>query len=125
MNYIDETIEEATSGAEKIYEVNDANEGEDAFLDKVEAVFTSAFCEVRDLFTYFNQLLHRCINSIAMMMITTFVLPFLILLFFRWLLNELFSLHLNLPVSKIKNTYIVKNIGEKIMGTDAGDESKE
>ena len=125
MEYIDTTITEANAGAEKIYEVNDNNEGEDAFLDKVEAVFTSAFQEVKDLFTYFNQLLHRCINSVAMMIITTFVLPLFILLFFKWLLNELFSLQLHLPMPKIKNTYTVKSIGGKLVGFDEKEDNKE
>ena len=105
--------------------MNDNNEGEDAFLDKVEAVFTSAFQEVKDLFAYFNQLLHRCINSVAMMIITTFVLPLFILLFFKWLLNELFSLQLHLPIPKIKNTYIVKSIGGNLVGFDEKEDNKE
>ncbi len=114
MEYVDETIAEANAGAEKIYEVDTENEDKEAVLSKLENIFASAFQGVKDLFTYFNQLLSKCINSIAIMIITTFVLPFFILLFFKWLLKELFSLHLNLPIPKIKNTYIMKSISEKV-----------
>ena len=44
------------------------------------------------------------------MLVTTFVLPMLMMLLFRWLLKELFSLHLpnidlsnNLPLKKSKS----------------------
>ena len=112
--YVDETIEEANAGAEKIYEVESVSEEEDIFLEKISEVFTTAFQGVKDLFTYFNNLIKKCINSIAMMIVITFVVPLFILVFFRWLLNELFSLHLNISIPQIKESDIVKKISEKI-----------
>lgn len=112
--YVDETIEEANAGAEKIYEVESVSEEEDIFLEKISEVFTTAFQGVKDLFTYFNNLIKKCINSIAMMIVITFVVPLFILVFFRWLLNELFSLHLNISIPQIKENDIVKKISEKI-----------
>lgn len=106
--YVDETIEEANAGAEKIYEIKAVNEDEDTFLDKISEVFVNAYQGVKDLFTYFNNLTKRCINSIAIIMVITFVLPLLTLMFFRWLLKELFSLNLNISVPKIKEIHIVK-----------------
>ena len=107
--YVDETIAEADAGAEKIYAVKAENEEEDVFLDKISEVFVNAFQGVKDLLTYFNNLIKKCINSIAMMIVITFVVPLFILVFFRWLLKELFSLHLNISVPQIKETYMVKN----------------
>ena len=106
--YVDETIAEANAGAEKIYEIKEVNEDEDTFLDKISDVFVNAYQGVKDLFTYFNNLTKRCINSIAIIMVITFVLPLLTLVFFRWLLKELFSLNLNISVPKIKEIHIVK-----------------
>ena len=106
--YVDETIEEANAGAEKIYEIKSVNEDEDTFLEKISDVFVNAYQGVKDLFTYFNNLTKRCINSIAIIMVITFVLPLLTLVFFRWLLKELFSLNLNISVPKIKEIHIVK-----------------
>ena len=106
--YVDETIAEANAGAEKIYEIKAVNEEEDTFLEKISDVFVNAYQEVKDLFTYFNNLTKRCINSIAIIMVITFVLPLLTLVFFRWLLKELFSLNLNISVPKIKEIQIVK-----------------
>ena len=106
--YVDETIAEANAGAEKIYEIKAVNEEEDTFLEKISDVFVNAYQGVKDLFTYFNNLTKRCINSIAIIMVITFVLPLLTLVFFRWLLKELFSLNLNIFVPKIKEIQIVK-----------------
>lgn len=106
--YVDETIAEANAGAEKIYEIKEVNEDEDTFLDKISDVFVNAYQGVKDLFTYFNNLTKRCINSIAIIMVITFVLPMLTLVFFRWLLKELFSLNLDISVPKIKEIHIVK-----------------
>lgn len=112
--YVDETIEEANAGAEKIYEIKSENGDQDTFADKISDVFVTAFQGVKDLFTYFNHLIKRSINSIAMMIVITFVVPIFILMFFRWLLTELFSLHLDISVSQMKDTYIVKKISEKM-----------
>lgn len=106
--YVDETIEEANMGAEKIYEIKTKNPNEDTFLSKISEIFVNAYQGVKDLFTYFNNLTKRCINSIAIIMVITFVLPMLTLVFFRWLLKELFSLNLNISVPKIKEIHIVK-----------------
>lgn len=117
--YVDETIEEANVGAEKIYDVKAVNEEEDVFLEKISDMFVNAFQGVKDLFTYFNNLIKKCINSIAMMIVITFVVPLFILVFFRWLLKELFSLHLNISVPEIKEKDIVKKISEKLEKTKA------
>ena len=111
--YVDETIEEANQGAEKIYDVKAENEEEDVFLEKISDVFVTAFQGVKDLLTYFNNLIKKCINSVAMMIVITFVVPLFILVFFRWLLNELFSLHLNISVPQIKESHIMKKISRK------------
>ena len=51
---------------------------------------------------YFENVLRRCVNSIAIMIVTSFVLPLLTMFLFRWLLNELFSLNLPKPPMNFK-----------------------
>ena len=106
--YVDETIAEANGGAEKIYEIKNENPNEDTFLSKISDIFVNAYQGVKDLFTYFNNLFKRCVNSIAIIIVITFVLPLLTLLFFKWLLKELFSLKLDISVPKVKEIHIVK-----------------
>ena len=91
--YVDETIAEADAGANKINEVM-AESNEDATIfDKLTDAFKTAIKDVNDLLEYFKNVVKKCINSVAVMIVTTFVLPMLTALLFRWLLKELFALH--------------------------------
>lgn len=98
--YVDETIEEAGAGAGKINEVMAEGNEESTFFDKLTDAFKTAIQDVNDLLEYFKNVVKKCVNSVAVMLVTTFVLPMLILFLFRWLLKELFALHL--PVSNVQ-----------------------
>ena len=102
LTYVDETIEEADAGANKINELM-AEENEDAtFFDKLTDAFKTAIRDVNDLLAYFKNVVRKCVNSVAVMIVTTFVLPMLTMLLFRWLLTELFALHLPVPKVSVK-----------------------
>lgn len=102
MVYVDETIAEADAGATKINEVMTTGDTEVGFFDKISAAFKNSIQGVSDLLDYFNNVIKRCINSVAIMLVTTFVVPLLILFLFRWLLTELFALHFPMPRIQIK-----------------------
>lgn len=95
--YVDETIEEANAGAEKVNEAADSGEDGATVFDKLTDAFQTAIRGISDLLAYFENVLKKCVNSIAIMIVTTCVVPVLVLLFFRWLLKELFSLNLSSP----------------------------
>lgn len=99
--YVDETIEEANAGANKVNEVMTSSDEEASIFDKLSDAFKTAIQGISDLLTYFENVLRKCVNSIAIMIVTTFVLPMFVLFLFRWLLNELFSLSLPAPQIKI------------------------
>ena len=101
LTYVDETIAEAEAGNDKINDVMASDDEDKTFFDKLSAAFKTAIQDVSDLLTYFKNVVKKCVNSVAIMIVTTFVLPLLIMLLFRWLLNELFSLHL--PAINIPN----------------------
>ena len=104
--YVDETIEEANAGAEKVNEVVASGEEEATIFDKLSDAFQTAIQGVNDLMAYFENVIKKCVNSIAIMIVTSFVLPLLTLFLFRWLLNELFGW--NLPKQPI-NIRLSKN----------------
>lgn len=95
--YVDETISEANAGAEKVNGVMNSGEEGASIFDRLNDAFKTAVQGISDLLTYFENVLKKCVNSIAIMIVTTFVLPMLVLLLFRWLLKELFSLNRMLP----------------------------
>lgn len=95
--YVDETIAEANAGADKVNEVMVSNEEETTIFDKLSEAFQTAVQGMSDLLTYFENVIKRCVNSIAIMIVTSFVLPLLTMFLFRWLLNELFAWNLPKP----------------------------
>lgn len=100
--YVDETIADADAGAGKINEVMAASNEDATFFDKLSDAFKTAIRDVSDLLTYFKNVVKKCVNSVAIMIVTTFVLPLLTLMLFRWLLKELFSLHFPTPNIQIR-----------------------
>lgn len=109
--YVDETIDEANDGAQKVNEIMAADEDEATIFDKLSAAFKTAMSGMNDLLEYFENVIKKFVNSIAIMLVTSFVLPLLVLFIFRWLLRELFSLNLSLP--QVKVMLPGKNKGEK------------
>ena len=95
--YVDETIAEANAGAEKVNEVTASGDEWTTVLDKLTDAFETVVQGASDLLAYFENVLKKCVNSLAIMIVTTCVLPIFVLLFFRWLLKELFSLNLSGP----------------------------
>ena len=100
--YVDETIEEADAGANKINELMAEDNEEATFFDKLTSAFKTAINDVNDLLAYFKNVVKKCVNSVAVMIVTTFVLPMLVMLLFRWLLKELFALHFPEPKIQVK-----------------------
>ena len=109
LTYVDETIEEAAAGAGKINEIMAEGNEEATFFDKLSDAFKTAISDVNDLLAYFKNVVKKCVNSVAVMIVTTFVLPMLVMLLFRWLLTELFALHLPAPKVSIKLPKELKN----------------
>lgn len=111
--YVDETIEEAEAGANKINELMTEDAEDATFFDKLSSAFKTAIHDVNDLLAYFKNVVKKCVNSVAVMIVTTFVLPMLVMLLFRWLLTELFALHLPQPKVSIK---LPKELKKKFTG---------
>ncbi|MBO5160256.1 MAG: hypothetical protein J6B94_11830 [Lachnospiraceae bacterium] len=100
LTYVDETIAEADAGAAKINEVMGAGSEDATIFDKLSDAFKTAIQSMSDLLTYFKNVIKKCVNSVAIMLVTTFAVPLVILMLFRWLLKELFALHI--PTTSIK-----------------------
>ena len=110
--YVEETIDEANAGAEKVNEVMASGEEEADIFDKLSNAFNTAIQGMSDLLDYFENVLKKCVNSIAIMIVTSFVLPLLTLFLFRWLLNELFGWNLPRQPINIRLTGKKKADGE-------------
>ena len=85
MAYVEQTIEETEAGADEIN-----NSG-------------SIIQNVGNMLTYFKNVVKKCVNSVAIMVVITFVVPLLVLMLFRWLLKELFALHIPIPNKQLED----------------------
>ena len=113
LSYVDETIAETNNGATKINDVMATSNESVSFFEQLTNVFKTAIKSVTDLLTYFKNVIRKCFNSVAIMLVTTFALPLLILMFFRWLLNELFSLNISMPNIKIRLPHGIKGTSDE------------
>lgn len=100
MDYVDETIDNANAGADKINGIMESGGKDETFFEKLSNAFQTAMTGMSDLLDYFNETVKRCYNSIAILIVTTFVMPILTMFLFRWLLKELFSLKLDFLTAK-------------------------
>lgn len=106
--YVEETIAETQAGADKINEAMVPDGENTTIFDKLSAAFQNAIQSVKDLLTYFENVVKKCVNAIAIMIVTTFIVPLLILMLFKWLLKELFALNISIPNVQIEQ--IVKKV---------------
>ena len=118
LTYVDETISETEAGNNKINDVMSSSDENSSVFEKLSNAFKTAIQDANDLLAYFKNVVRKCVNSIAIMLVTTFVLPLLMMLLFRWLLKELFSLHL--PTANISFKLPQKKQESFVEVTDRG-----
>lgn len=99
MAYVNETIGEATDGADKINGELNGAESEKTIFEKLSDAFKTAISGVQDLLSYFNNVIKKSINSIAILIVTTIGVPIITLLIFKWLLKILFDI--NIPTKTL------------------------
>ena len=97
LEYVDETIRDTQKGSDTINEIVLSEDTEQTIFEKLSGAFKTAIQGVKDLLQYFNNMIKKCMNSIAIMIITTFLLPLIHLFFFKWLLAELFQIKFAVP----------------------------
>lgn len=107
MAYVDETIEETNQGSNKINEVISAGDTGKSLFEKLSDICSNAINGVKDLLAYFNNMIKKCVNSIAILIVTTFVMPIITLLFLKWLLQELFKI--GFDTKFLKEGFLKKN----------------
>lgn len=98
LTYVDETITDTQNGSDIVNNIISSTEESTGLFDKISNAFSTAIHGAPELVNYFKTVLKRCINSIAILLVTSFVMPLVTLWFFKWLLGELFKI--NIPEMK-------------------------
>lgn len=113
--YVDETIAETNDGADVINRIISSGEEGSNLLDKISNAFHMAMEGMPDLVEYFKTILQKCMNSIAILIVTSFVMPLVTLWFFKWLLGELFRIQIPETINSLigKKSHDAVRAGEK------------
>ena len=90
--YVNETIEETESGAGKLNEAMEDGGEEKTIFERLSDLFQTAVNGISDLMLHFQNTIRRCINSIAILILTNCLMPLLTFFFLKWVLKELFQI---------------------------------
>ena len=90
--YVNETIEETQSGAGKLNDAMEDGGEEKTIFEKLSDLFQTAVSGISDLMLHFQNTIRRCVNSIAILILTNCLMPLLTFFFLKWVLKELFQI---------------------------------
>lgn len=98
--YVNETIEETESGAGKLNEAMESGSEDKTIFEKLSDLFQTAVHSISDLMVHFQNTIRKCINSIAILILTNCLMPLLTFFVFKWILGEIFQI--TIPTPSIK-----------------------
>lgn len=103
-DYVNETIEQTESGADKLEEAMTGGEENRSIFEKLSVLFQSAINDISDLMRHFQNNIRRCMNSIAILILTNCLMPLLTFFILKWILKELFQIVIPLPPLRRRGT---------------------
>jgi hypothetical protein len=95
--YVEATIEATEDGADKINEARNVGEDEKTVFEKLSESFKTAIDDISDLMLYFQNSIRKCINSIAILLMTNCLMPILNFFLLKWILREAFNVAIPTP----------------------------
>ena len=90
--YVDSTIEETNQGADKLNEAMEGGAEDQTMFEKLSDLFQTAIRDVSDLMLHFQNTIRRCMNSIAILILTNCLMPLLTFFILKWILKETFQI---------------------------------
>ena len=95
--YVNETIEETENGAGKLNEAMEDGAEDKNIFEKLSELFQTAVNSVSDLMLHFQNTIRRCMNSIAILILTNCLMPLLTIFVLKWILGEVFRIVIPMP----------------------------
>ena len=101
--YVEETIADTQGGADKLNTVMDSEEEEKNMFEKLTDLFQTAIKDMSDLLLHFQNTIRRCMNSIAILLLTNFIIPVLTFFVLKWVLKETFHIIIPEPALPLRH----------------------
>lgn len=103
--YVNDTIEATEGGADKLNEAMDGGAEYKTIFEKLSDLFQTAIQDISDLMLHFQNTIRRCMNSIAILILTNCLMPLLTFFFLKWILKETFQIAIPmLPMGRHRDT---------------------
>lgn len=96
-DYVNDTIEETAGGSGKLQEAMEGGAGDKTVFEKLSDLFQTAIRDISDLMLHFQNTIRKCLNSIAILILTNCLMPLLTFFILKWILRELFQIAFPLP----------------------------
>lgn len=100
--YVDETIQETEDGAGKLNEAMEDGAGDRTMFEKLSDLFQTAVHGITDLLLHFQNTIRRCMNSIAILILTDCLMPLLTFFVLKWILGEIFQIAVPMPMPPMR-----------------------
>lgn len=95
--YVNDTIKETEGGADKLQEAMEGGTEDKTMFEKLSDLFQTAIRDISDLMLHFQNTIRKCMNSIAILILTNCLMPLLTFFVLKWILRELFQI--TIPLS--------------------------
>lgn len=97
--YVNDTIKETEGGAGKLQEAMEGGTKDKTMFEKLPDLFQTAIRDISDLMLHFQNTIRKCMNSIAILILTNCLIPLFTFFVLKWILRELFQIAI--PLSSV------------------------
>ena len=100
---IEITVESANAVSENLFDdTEEGTEEKSTVIDKAKNLLSDVTGSVAKVIEQFKNVLNRFIEAIAVMIVTTCLIPILVIVFFVWIVKTLFNVPIVVPTQFIK-----------------------
>ena len=100
--YVENTIADTEDGADKLNEAMDGGTEEQTIFEKLSDLFQTAINDMSNLMSHFQNTIRKCMNSIAILILTNCLMPLVNFFILKWILKETFHIALPMPQMRRK-----------------------
>lgn len=95
--YVNDTIDETEDGIGKLNEAMEGGTEDKTIFEKLSDLFQTAIQDISDLMLHYQNTIRRCMNSIAILILTNCLMPLFTFFVLKWILKELFQIAVPMP----------------------------
>ena len=95
--YVENTIADTEDGADKLNEAMDGGTEEQTIFEKLSDLFQTAINDMSNLMSHFQNTIRKCMNSIAILILTNCLMPIVNFFILKWILKETFHIAIPMP----------------------------